>query len=72
MRVGIVSIGTELLLGEVVDTNASYLASQLPLVGLDLQTVILVSDCIQSLTEAFEQAWRRFDIVLATGGLGPT
>ena len=56
MRVGIVSIGTELLLGEVVDTNASYLASQLPLVGLDLQTVILVSDRIQSLTEAFEQA----------------
>jgi len=72
MRAGIISIGTELLLGEVVDTNASYLASQLPLVGLDLQTVTVVSDRIQSLAEAFEQAWQRFDIVLATGGLGPT
>ena len=72
MRAGIISIGTELLLGEVVDTNASYLASQLPLVGLHLQTVTVVSDRIQSLAEAFEQAWQRFDIVLATGGLGPT
>jgi nicotinamide-nucleotide amidase len=72
MKAGIVSIGTELLLGEVVDTNASYIASQLPLLGLDLQAVIVVSDRIQSLVEAFEQAWQRFDIVLATGGLGPT
>jgi nicotinamide-nucleotide amidase len=72
MKAGIVSIGTELLLGEVVDTNASYLASQLPLLGLDLQAVIVVSDRIQSLVEAFEQDWQRFDIVFATGGLGPT
>jgi nicotinamide-nucleotide amidase len=72
MKAGIVSIGTELLLGEVVDTNASYIASQLPLLGLDLQAVIVVSDHIQSLVEAFEQAWQRFDIVFATGGLGPT
>jgi nicotinamide-nucleotide amidase len=72
MKAGIVSIGTELLLGEVVDTNASYIASQLPLLGLDLQAVIVVSDRIQSLVEAFEEAWQRFDIVFATGGLGPT
>ena len=72
MKAGIVSIGTELLLGEVVDTNASYIASQLPLLGLDLQAVIVVSDRIQSLVEAFAQAWQRFDIVFATGGLGPT
>ena len=72
MKAGIISIGTELLLGEIVDTNASYIASQLPLLGLDLQAVIVVSDRIQSLAEAFKQAWQRFDIVLATGGLGPT
>jgi nicotinamide-nucleotide amidase len=72
MKAGIISVGTELLLGEVVDTNASYIASQLPLLGLDLQAVIVVSDRIQSLVEAFEQAWQRFDIVFATGGLGPT
>jgi nicotinamide-nucleotide amidase len=72
MKAGILSIGTELLLGEIVDTNASYLASQLPLVGLDLQTVVTVPDRLDCLTEAFQQAWDRFDAVLATGGLGPT
>ena len=72
MRAGIISIGTELLLGEIVDTNASYIASQLPLVGLDLQAVIAVPDRMESLVEAFDQAWHRFDVVVATGGLGPT
>jgi len=72
MKAGIVSIGTELLLGEVIDTNASYLASQLPIIGLDLESIVAVPDRIEKLAEAFDQAWQRFDIVLATGGLGPT
>jgi nicotinamide-nucleotide amidase len=72
MKAEILSIGTELLLGEVVDTNASYLASQLPLIGLDLESIVAVPDRMESLAEAFDQAWQRFDIVLATGGLGPT
>jgi nicotinamide-nucleotide amidase len=72
MKAAIISIGTELLLGEVVDTNASYLAYRLPLIGLDLEAIVAVPDRMESLAEAFEQAWRRFDIVLATGGLGPT
>ena len=72
MKAGIVSVGTELLMGEVLDTNASYLASQLPLLGLDLQSIMVLPDNIESLAEAFGQAWRRFDVVLATGGLGPT
>lgn len=72
MKAAIVSIGTELLLGETVDTNAPYIASQLPLIGLDLQAVVSVPDRMDSLVEAFQQGWRRFDIVIATGGLGPT
>lgn len=72
MKAGIISIGTELLMGEIVDTNASYIASQLPLVGLDLQTVVTVPDRMDCLTEAFRQAVGRFDVVVATGGLGPT
>lgn len=72
MKAGIVSVGTELLMGEVMDTNASYLASQLPLLGLDLQSIMVLPDDIGSLAEGFGQAWRRFDVVLATGGLGPT
>lgn len=72
MNVGIVSVGTELLMGEVVDTNAAYLASQLPLLGLELKSITVQPDSMISLTEAFHQAWGRFDVVLATGGLGPT
>lgn len=72
MKAAIISIGTELLMGEVVDTNASYLASQLSLLGLDLESIVAVPDDIDRLVEAFGRAWRRFDVVLATGGLGPT
>ena len=72
MKVGVISIGTELLVGEVVDTNASFIAAQLPLLGLDLQTIVAVPDHMDCLVEAFQQAWHRFDVVLATGGLGPT
>jgi len=72
MKAGIISIGTELLLGEVVDTNASYLASQLPLIGIDLESIVAVPDCMETLAEAIDRAWQRFDVVLASGGLGPT
>jgi nicotinamide-nucleotide amidase len=72
MNAGIVSVGTELLMGEVVDTNASYIASQLPLLGLELQSIVVLPDSIESLAEAFHRAWGLFDVVLATGGLGPT
>ena len=68
----IISIGTELLLGEVTDTNAAYLAGQLPLLGIDLRRVTLVGDNLERLSEAFSRAWENCNIILATGGLGPT
>ena len=72
MKAEIISIGTELLLGEITDTNASYLASQLPLLGIDLLWVTQVGDNMGRLKECLERAWGRSDIVLTTGGLGPT
>jgi len=72
MNAEILSIGTELLLGEIADTNAHYLANQLPLLGIDLRWVTTVGDDWERLTEAFHRAWSRSDIILATGGLGPT
>jgi nicotinamide-nucleotide amidase len=72
MKAEIISIGTELLLGEITDTNASYLASQLPLLGIDLLWVTQVGDNMGRLRECIERALERSDIVLATGGLGPT
>lgn len=72
MKAEILSIGTELLLGEIVDTNASYLAARLPLLGIDLYWVTQVRDDREKLREALSRAWGRSDLIFTTGGLGPT
>lgn len=72
MKAEIISIGTELLLGEITDTNASYLASQLPSLGIDLYFISTVGDNQQRLVNALKQAWQRSDLIVTTGGLGPT
>ncbi len=72
MRAEIISIGTELLLGEITDTNASYLASQLPLLGIDLYWISQVGDNQSRLIEVLKRAWQRSELILTTGGLGPT
>lgn len=72
MKAEIISIGTEILLGEITDTNASYLASQLPLLGIDLYWVSQVGDNKQRLTEILNRAWERSDLIITSGGLGPT
>jgi len=72
MRAEIISIGTEILLGEILDTNAQYLASRLPALGIDLYYVSQVGDNLGRLTEVISRAWERSDLVLTSGGLGPT
>lgn len=72
MKAEIVSIGTEILLGEIVDTNASYLASQLPGLGIDLYYVSQVGDNMGRLTEVVSRAYGRSDLIICSGGLGPT
>jgi nicotinamide-nucleotide amidase len=72
MKVEIISVGTELLLGDITDTNSAYLASQLPLLGLDLNFMATVGDNQARLIETLKQAWQRSDIIITTGGLGPT
>ena len=72
MRAEVISIGTEILLGEIVDTNAAYIASRLPQFGIDMLYTSQVGDNPDRLYEVFERAWNRSDIVFATGGLGPT
>ena len=72
MRAEILSIGTELLLGQIVDTNANYLAQQLPAMGVDLHYVSQIGDNLQRLSAAFAQALQRSDIIITSGGLGPT
>lgn len=72
MKAEIISIGTELLLGEITDTNSAYLAGQLPLLGLDIHFMSTVGDNQHRLVDTLRQAWQRSDIIIATGGLGPT
>ena len=72
MKAEIISIGTELLLGEITDTNSAYLASQLPLLGIDVHFMSTVGDNQRRLVDTLQQAWQRSDVIVATGGLGPT
>ena len=59
-------------MGEIVDTNSSYLASQLPALGIDLYYIHQVGDNMERLLEVARRAWGRSDLILCTGGLGPT
>ena len=72
MRAEIVSIGTEILLGEITDTNAAFIASHLPQYGIDLLWVSQVGDNPARMNEVVQRAWERSDLIFITGGLGPT
>ena len=72
MHAEILSIGTELLMGELVDTNSSFLASELAKLGIEVRWVTKVGDDPDRLSEAIERALKRSDVTLTSGGLGPT
>lgn len=72
MKAEILSIGTELLLGQITDTNASWLAGRLADLGIDCLWVSTVGDNLGRATEVIARALGRSDVVVCTGGLGPT
>ena len=72
MRAEIISVGTELLLGHIVDTNTVYLSRKLASLGIDTYYQSTVGDNTVRLAAALEQALSRSDIIITTGGLGPT
>jgi nicotinamide-nucleotide amidase len=72
IKAEIISTGTELLRGEITDTNAVYLASQLPLLGMELQRITTSGDDIGKLAQIIQQSLKRSSVVITTGGLGPT
>ncbi len=72
MRAYILSIGSELLLGQLTDTNATYLAQELSAVGIDLVHVTHVGDDHQQLADAIRHALSLADFVICSGGVGPT
>ena len=68
----LISVGTEILLGNIVNTNSAYLAEQCALLGLSLYYQTVVGDNEERLAAVLETALERSDVVILTGGLGPT
>lgn len=72
MKAEIIAIGTEILLGDIVNSNAQYLAQELAALGIDMYYQQVVGDNESRIMHAFEEAYSRSDIIITTGGLGPT
>jgi nicotinamide-nucleotide amidase len=72
MRCEIVAVGTELLLGQIVDTNSAWLGEQLALAGIDVTHEQTVGDNLDRIVDALQLALERADAVIVCGGLGPT
>ncbi|MHB0886903.1 MAG: competence/damage-inducible protein A [Bacillota bacterium] len=70
--VEVISVGTELLLGQILNTHGQYLGRELAALGLDLYYQTSVGDNRARVIQAFVRAWERSDVVILTGGLGPT
>jgi competence/damage-inducible protein CinA-like protein len=68
----IITIGTEILLGEIVDTNTRYLARSLRGLGIDLYRTITIGDTVERIALAIRNSMDRAEIIITTGGLGPT
>lgn len=72
MKAESISIGTELLLGQITDTNAVWIAEKLSEVGVDLYFRTTVGDNVGRIVDAIQHALTRADVIITTGGLGPT
>ena len=72
MNAEIISIGTELLMGELVDTNSAFLAAELAKLGIEVRFITKVGDDPDRLRDTIHRAFARSDITLTSGGLGPT
>ena len=72
MKAEIISIGSEILRGQITDTNANFIAKKLVESGIDLEHISAVSDNPESLLSILKLALQRSDLIITTGGLGPT
>ena len=72
MKAEIIAVGTEILLGDILNTNAQYLALQLAELGIDVHYQTVVGDNPQRLENTIFHAFSRANVIITTGGLGPT
>jgi nicotinamide-nucleotide amidase len=72
MKAAIITIGDEILIGQIVDTNSGFIAKSLDKIGVDIHEMISISDNKKHILETFATLQNQVDLVLITGGLGPT
>ena len=72
MKAEIITVGTEILLGDILNTNTHYLSNELANIGVDVYYQITVGDNEKRLLDQLEESFKRSDLVILTGGLGPT
>lgn len=72
MKVEIITIGDEILIGQIVDTNSAWMAAELTKSGFEVTHIHSIGDSAQTIIEAIDPAFSRSDVVLMTGGIGPT
>ncbi|MCA1965751.1 MAG: competence/damage-inducible protein A [Flavobacterium sp.] len=72
MKAAIVTIGDEILIGQIVDTNSSYIAKALDKIGIATHEMLSISDDKQHILDTFHSLQNKVDVVIVTGGLGPT
>jgi len=72
MQAEIITIGDEILIGQIIDTNSAYIAKQLNKIGVDVYQITSIEDEKSHILKALEEASKRSNIIIITGGLGPT
>ena len=72
MKATIVTIGDEILIGQIIDTNSGFIAKSLDRIGVEINEMLSISDNKQQILDTFQQLQNKVDLVIITGGLGPT
>src|SRR6187431_695004 len=72
MKASIITIGDEILIGQIVDTNSAFIAKSLDKIGVEVKEIISISDSAEHILETFSKLQNTVDLVIMTGGLGPT
>ncbi len=72
MQAEIITIGDEILIGQIVDTNSAWMATELNKIGMGVKQISSISDEAGHISKALDEAKKRADVILITGGLGPT
>lgn len=72
MLAEIITIGDEILIGQIVDTNSAWMGRELNKIGISVKQITSVSDNAEHIVQSLDEAQKRADLILITGGLGPT